>query len=524
MDEPRFIAHCLQQLPPLAWLLDFSKGFGNVELYHGRHVDVFADRFFEGAWDGDFAAGDFPDAANVFGSGVAIGVDSMTLVPPSHTLESLVVCAGVASNSLAFLWAYLPLEETPVDWRSGELFASILLGIDRPRALHTRRGALKLACHHNATVTAAGALLSVPKRLPPSFADYHAYRAYLLETVEKVAANAADGARRRRYAPITTLSSGYDSAACAVLARHLGGVMGLSLQRSQRGEPDSGLGVAAALGLQLKEYPRPAEVDQANLAEAEFLSDGMHGEDYPFIAFSEMLEGGLLLTGFHGDKIWDKHQPPSDNIRRGDISGCSLGEFRLTRDFLHLPVPFIGCQRHRDLHRIANSEEMAAWSIGGDYDRPVPRRLAEEAGVPRAAFGQRKRAVSLLLHRHPPLLSSHAAEDIAAFAKGLRLTLPDRLHYFLLAIRFEIGWMLFKVLGRLQRLRGSRHPWVRYPRAMGRWGYGVLTRLLGPAEVFEHSHPRNALWHRWAVLRVAGRYKAALHGPKIAQRHLEPQA
>lgn len=377
MHERGFIAHCLQQLPPLAWLLDFSRGFGSIELYHGQHVDIFDDLFFEGAWDGDFAAGGFANSVNAFGSGAVIGAESVTLVPPSHTLESLAICAGVVSNSPAFLWAYLLLDGSPVDWRSGEMFASILLGIDRSRSLRTDRGALQLACHHNVMASAAGALRVVPKQLPPEFADYHAYRAYLLETVEKVAANAADGARGRRYAPITTISSGYDSAACAVLARHLGGSMGLSLERSQRGEPDSGLGVATALGLQLKEYPRPAEVDRADLAEAVFLSDGMQGEDYPFIAFSEMLEGGLVLTGFHGDKIWDRQQPPSDNIRRGDISGCSLGEFRLAQDFLHLPVPFIGCQRHRDLHRIANSEEMVPWSIAGDYDRPIPRRLAE---------------------------------------------------------------------------------------------------------------------------------------------------
>src|SRR5207245_159892 len=36
---------------------------------------------------------------------------------------------------------------------------------------------------------------------------------------------------------------------------------------------------------------------------------------------------------------------------------------------------------------------MAPWRIGGDYDRPIPRRLAESAGVPRPWFGLKKKAV-----------------------------------------------------------------------------------------------------------------------------------
>ena len=41
---------------------------------------------------------------------------------------------------------------------------------------------------------------------------------------------------------------------------------------------------------------------------------------------------------------------------------------------------------------ITTSAEMRPWSIGGDYDRPIPRRALEEAGVPRELFGQIKYA------------------------------------------------------------------------------------------------------------------------------------
>src|SRR2546427_8786426 len=35
----------------------------------------------------------------------------------------------------------------------------------------------------------------------------------------------------------------------------------------------------------------------------------------------------------------------------------------------------------------------APWRLGSDYDRPIPRRILEEAGIPRRLFGNRKKAV-----------------------------------------------------------------------------------------------------------------------------------
>ena len=40
-----------------------------------------------------------------------------------------------------------------------------------------------------------------------------------------------------------------------------------------------------------------------------------------------------------------------------------------------------------EIEYLACSDEMAPWSLGNDYDRPIPRRIVEEAGIPRALFG-----------------------------------------------------------------------------------------------------------------------------------------
>jgi hypothetical protein len=74
------------------------------------------------------------------------------------------------------------------------------------------------------------------------------------------------------------------------------------------------------------------------------------------------------------------------------VPGCALGELRLRVGFLHFAPATIAAARHAPrIHRWNDTEELRPWSIGGDYDKPIARRIAEEAGVPRALFGQKKK-------------------------------------------------------------------------------------------------------------------------------------
>ena len=70
-----------------------------------------------------------------------------------------------------------------------------------------------------------------------------------------------------------------------------------------------------------------------------------------------------------------------------------MEEFRLRVGFVHLPVPTIGALMTPELRRISRSQAMKPWVVSPNYDRPIPRRMAEEAGVPREWFGQNKKAV-----------------------------------------------------------------------------------------------------------------------------------
>jgi hypothetical protein len=104
----------------------------------------------------------------------------------------------------------------------------------------------------------------------------------------------------------------------------------------------------------------------------------------------------MLFTGMNGGAPWDL-RPLSVGpfLQRKDTNGNSLAEFRLRAGFIHVPVPYLGCVSHESLYAISLSEAMRPWRVGGDYDKPIARRLVEEAGVPRGLFGTTKKAVAV---------------------------------------------------------------------------------------------------------------------------------
>jgi hypothetical protein len=366
----------------------------------------------------------------------------------------------------------------------------------------TQHGVVTLLYHDNAVIGADGSMLVTPKSLPGPFATFDSYLAHLTGTLRSVFGNASDMRRPSRYSGISTVSSGYDSAACAALASMLDCRDAVSLRAARGNDADSGAEVAHALGLRLREFDRPEGANSDSDALAEFLATGMQAEDYVFRAFEEVLPASVLLTGFHGDKVWERSVQPNDTIRRGDVSGSSLGEFRMRVDFVHLPVPFIGCRRHEDIWRISNSEEMQPYSSGGGYDRPVPRRIAEQAGVPRSAFGQSKKAVTLLFFWDSELIPEPVRKEIRSFRKGDRLSLSSLMSYCLRALR----WTLAKqIIG----LFKNRAPFGKSTNGGSRKGaQNLFARVVGlEFPVFEHSHPRNTVWIRWAISRVQQRYK-----------------
>lgn len=121
------------------------------------------------------------------------------------------------------------------------------------------------------------------------------------------------------------------------------------------------------------------------------------------------------------DKMCDTHTKNlSRDIVRGDPSGLSLTEYRLWVGFIDCPVPFWGVRQIRDINAISNSKEMQPWDVGGDYSRPICRRIVEGYGVPRELFGTSKRRASVVLHRYLDFLTPASATGFTDWLKSQR--------------------------------------------------------------------------------------------------------
>ena len=130
----------------------------------------------------------------------------------------------------------------------------------------------------------------------------------------------------------------------------------------------------------------------------------------------------MLLTGYHGDKVWDLHNTRlGPEIIRGDPSGLSLTEYRLWAKFLHLPLPFLGIRQMREINAISRSAEMRPWDVGGEYTRPICRRIVESAGVPRGLFGTAKKNGSVMLHNYSSFLSPSSQSDYLSWLRANRI-------------------------------------------------------------------------------------------------------
>ena len=404
----RFELRRLEQLPRLSWLARMRRGESAVTVLHGPWVERGADFFVEGAWDGPYNEGRLDQAVTLAGSGGRTQANGVLFCPPSHNLEQLYAIRSgtelLVSNSMAFLL---------VEAGDG-------LDLDHPnyffdRLAHYRDGirvtgkTLRTASGNPVLVFDGVNLLvgsdlkisRVEKSFGPAPADFAEFEGFMEGTVARVVANAADPGRTQPFPPISSVSRGYDSAAVSVLAVRAGCSEAVTLLRSgNRSEPvtrylsDDGTEVGSYLGLNVTGYER---LDWLKLPEPG------PAERYPNVFFTtpgstllmaDQVQGRLWMSGRHGEQFWGTDPADCRPWLEDPVSVCMAGvsaaEMRLRIGYMHFPVPYTLGVHAPALNVISRSREMAPWRIGGSYDRPIARRLLEEAGVPRELFGQMK--------------------------------------------------------------------------------------------------------------------------------------
>ncbi|TGN41524.1 hypothetical protein [Marinobacter confluentis] len=401
------------QLPKLAWLGKVHKDEAQVDFLHGEHVEHTDSFLVEGAWNGRFADGDFGNSDCVFGTGAIASDDSILFVAPASTTDCIywhqTGSTVTVSNSLPLLLAEIGDELDPSFRQYNKINESIKEGIFQySKVIPTLQGSVNRLIYHNLLLT-LGSLTVVQKPNTPSFSCFQEYYDYLRNNYAKIVTNARDPLRSHPLKIYSTQSRGYDSTAVNSLAKEYGidkaftvstsKGAGTYVQHDRKGEMnDDGTEIGNHLGLKVAPIERRAF--EHGFTEEYIFHSAIHSnEDANFLSITRQVSSPcLLLTGTLGE-IWypesrlkEHSTPVDDGLGRWDLGCHGLSEIRLSAGFIQLPVPFIGARRKADIVRITESEEMDPWRIGTDYDRPIPRRIAEQAGVPRELFGQRKMA------------------------------------------------------------------------------------------------------------------------------------
>ncbi|MHC4607927.1 MAG: hypothetical protein ACYTAF_13525 [Planctomycetota bacterium] len=458
----------VESLPRLAWCARLRAGEGRAVVRHGPWLETGDGWFADGAWDGPFDEGRPDEAVTLSGTAARLAEDAVVFAASTNLHDRLhLVRSGdelLVSNSLVFALVEAGDEPDPDHpYYHEDFLAHAIAGIRRRRrTLPMRR--VRVVVHEcaNLVVTPDLAVRRDEKRAPAEPRDFRSYVGLLEDTLRRVFENAADPGRRHRYPPVVMVSRGYDSPATAVLAGRAGCSEALTYAASISGEPDpddNGKPIAVQLGMSVTEHARGAYRDEPDFPEAEFVVSPP-GFDIVLASLEQELTGRLLVTGRGGDDRWESdpaHILPDLRQRTvAGLGGSTLTEFRLRAGFLNFPPLFTAWQHTPAIHRIATSDEMRPWSLGGDYDRPIPRRIVEEAGIARELFGRAKMGTSQHLFRELEDMTPASQADYDAFRRAHPPSERVRARAGRLRFLYRLNKRIVRAVARATERRGRR--------------------------------------------------------------------
>ena len=423
------------EIPPLAWVARVR--YPVVTIACGTSVRCAEGAFFDGTWVGQHDLASVLDSTVPFGAGMVVRDGRLFVVPAGHTCEGVYLCRPAAAEGTLFVANSISalLEATSQQLVPGVDYVSRFIKLAEglpfsPIEIPTNGTPLEFRFFENLELDHSGGVTVVPKPRERPFASFDDYLARLEGASRSLFANAP------QYEPVVALSSGYDSTAMAVVGARAGLRRALTFasarpaRTDETDTADSGVENASRLGLATQVIDRVSYLARDDLPEAEFLATGGPGEDVANTAMEPYLARRILITGDVGAALYRYGRPKRSDLWRLDLSGSSMTEFRLRTDFIFVPLPVFGMTEIPSLQEITLSDEMKPWSIGSYYDRPIARRIGEQAGgLPRGSFAAVKHAATALIHQDPDAhLTPASKESLRAFAarEGIDLKLQRR--------------------------------------------------------------------------------------------------
>lgn len=406
----KFSYECKDKFPPLAWLAKIPRGGMNIHVLVGTHVEIADEYFVEGAWSDDYSKVNFPECEWFCGTGAVLRPDSVIIASPTDLYAALYIVENkneiIISNSMPCIMASAGLRLKPDILGYDVLFnQNILRGIYNynPNIPVVKKGGkkvlpqgtLRMILFRNIVVSNEGIVDIKIKDKTKGFSNFDEYYSRLLTAMKMLARNGSDSRRKYRYGVTSLISSGYDAACCSAIAREAGATKALTFAAKGKYKDDSGVNAAKYLGFdEIIEKDAYDYMQRNDFPEIKSLSCGDLGTQISFTAFEEEYRNNLVFSGQNGDMVWNKnrgYQDINDEYRiiwrNSEIGMC---ESHLHQCYIPVTMTSFGILHWRDLYRISNSDEMKKWSVGGDYDRPIPRRILEERGLPRESFGRKK--------------------------------------------------------------------------------------------------------------------------------------
>lgn len=406
-----------EEIPRLGWLATVSSA-GQITVVHGSTVETHPEWMVEGVWDADFKDGMFHQSENFFGSGIRIFRNEIYFVASSSFLDRLIYCIDgsnvLVSNSLLLL-----MGKTGARLDPDHDYVSESKGVARGvrnynrnfKIIHPTIQNFNQIYYEN-VVWSSGKIRTETRTLPRKIMNYGEYISLISDTLGRLRENFEDRKRSTPIEGVTTISSGYDSTATSCLVKDIGVKIAYTSIKSNSAAPallfddrtrDDGSPIAKKLGLQVKYLNAAQDVSEDEMYFLTTICPKIQGTLLCEIALDKIgIEAErqnkttIVFFGNWGDTVWDTYPLPScltDQITRRDNTGNSLSEIRLKNGYINVCLPTMYGANIVDIFKITNSDEMAPWRLGNKYDRPIPRRILESAGVARKAFGIRKKAM-----------------------------------------------------------------------------------------------------------------------------------